>query len=287
MKRLLPVVLLAGVILGLIVYRSETRPPAGAAATPPPAPTVLPSVSPAASSLPATASALRPRLAPPEPAAALTDEISRALRQGSAAERDRAFHDLLPRLIARDPAAAGHLALAWEPGALRDEFLHHVIRLWSAADIGGTVTWLISLLDAPDRATAARAATAQVAQSDPAGALELSQLLRTGLDDGSLEHLAQLWTEEKPDAAMQWVETRPAGAMRDRLVARIAHVRAQQEPAEAARLVLALMPAGPAQDAAVLTVVRQWAARDPAGAAAWVTQFPAGPLQTRARAELR
>jgi hypothetical protein len=283
MNRLLPILLLAAVITGVIIFRRDPVPPAMLPVTP--ATAVQPTTAESPTPAPATyASATNP--ATPAPAESLSNEITRALRSGSPAERDHAFNVLLPRLIAEDPAAAGHLALAWEPGPLRDEFLRHVIRLWASADIGGTVTWLVSLLDEPDRLTAATAATAQVAQSDPAGAIELSALLRTNVEDGSLERLAQLWTEEKPREAQAWIVEQPASALRDRLLARIAHVRAQQEPAEAASLVLNHLAPGDTRDAAFLNVVRQWAVRDPASATAWVAQFPAGPLHTRALAEL-
>ena len=208
------------------------------------------------------------------------------MRSGSAADRDRALHQLLPRLIAQDPALAGHLALAWEPGPLRDEFLRQVIHHWSEADIGGVLTWLTALLDADDRNLAAATTTSQVAQADPAGALDLSQVLRVGLEDGSFEHLAQLWTEEEPAAAVDWVLAQPTGPLRDRLLARIAWVRAQGEPAEAADLVLNHMRTGEVQSKALLAVLRQWAVREPAEAAEWAGHFPTGPLQSRAIAEL-
>ena len=212
-------------------------------------------------------------------------ELARALR-GDAADRDRAFHLLLPALIARDPALAGHLALAWEPGAVRDELLRQFVRQWAATDLGGTLTWLTSLLDETDRQNAATALTAQVAQDDPAGAIELAQLLHVGVADGSLEHRVQLWTEEKPREVLDWIVRRPADPLHDRLLARIAWTRAQREPAEAAGLVLNHMTPGDARDEALLGVVRQWAVRDPAPATAWVAQFPAGPLHSRALAEL-
>lgn len=222
---------------------------------------------------------------PPAPVS-LADDLTRALRSGSAHDRDHALHVLLPRLIAQDPATAGHLALAWEPGALRDEFLRQVIHHWSTADIGGVLTWLTSLLDTNDRSLAAGATTAQVRQADPAGALDLSQALRVGLDDGSFEHLAQLWTEDDPRAATDWVATQPAGALRDRLLARIAWVRAATDPAEASALVLNHMQPGETRSQAVLAVVHQWAMREPGEAAEWVGHFPTGALRDRALAEL-
>ncbi|MDQ5978412.1 MAG: hypothetical protein QG602_1386, partial [Verrucomicrobiota bacterium] len=125
-----------------------------------------------------------------------------------------------------------------------------------------------------------------VAQSDRAGALDLSRLLRVGLEDGSAERMAQIWTEENPRAAVDWAIRQPAGPVRDRLLARIVHVRAQQDPVEAARLVADGFAPGTMRDQATLAVVRQWAARDAFAASAWVGAFPAGPLRESAVAEL-
>lgn len=270
-------VLAAGLTVGL-------RPPvaikSAVVVTPPPATLVTTPSARTPDAVPGPAQPPAPTRLPAEV------ELARALRSGNAADRDRAFTVLLPDLVARDPSIAGHLALAWEPGAVRNELLSQFIRRWAAADIGGVITWVTSLLDETDQQNAAVAATAQVAQDDPAGAIELAQLLHIGVDDGSLERLAQLWTEERPGEALDWIVHRPADPLRDRLLARIAWTRAQREPAEAAGLVLNHMTPGDARDAALLAVVRQWAVRDPAPATAWVAQFPAGTLHTRALAEL-
>jgi hypothetical protein len=67
---------------------------------------------------------------------------------------------------------------------------------------------------------------------------------------------------------------------RDRLVTRIAFVRGQTNPQEAATLVTNLLPPGSARDEAIASVARQWAERDPNAATLWVQQLPAGPLRT-------
>ncbi|HEX2860297.1 MAG TPA: hypothetical protein VHN79_01600 [Lacunisphaera sp.] len=285
MKPLLLITLLLAVILGLAVYRDDD-PQSLPLALPAPQALARETATTSSAGLPlATAPTAAPAVVPARvPSAA--DDIARLLRTGAATDRDQAFHVLLPRLVAEDPALAGHLALAWDAGALREEFLGHVVRLWTSADINGVVTWTASLLDDSDRTAAARAATAQVAQTDPAGAIELARLLGPAVEDGRMERLAQLWTEENPRAAQAWIENRPADAWSDRLLARIAHVRAQQEPAAAAGLVLNRMAAGAARDDALVNVARQWALRDPDAAAAWVDQFPAGPLRHRALASL-
>ncbi|HWA27870.1 MAG TPA: hypothetical protein VG734_19600 [Lacunisphaera sp.] len=281
MKPLLPSLLLTGLLVAGWVIGS--RPPVVAPAVPVPSAAAAPG-----RPLPVTAGPpANPTVsAQAAPRATTEVELARALRSGVESDRNRAFHVLLPALVARDPAMAGHLALAWEPGALRDELLRQFIRQWAAADIGGVITWITSLLDESDRRNASLAATAQVAEDDVAGAVELAQLLHVGLDDGSLERRVQIWTEEKPGEALAWIARRPADAVRDRLLARIAWTRAQREPAEAAGLVLSYMSPGEARDDALLAVVRQWAVRDPAPATDWVAQFPAGALHARALAEL-
>ena len=219
------------------------------------------------------------------PSDRLVAEITLLLRPGISIERDRLFNDLLPKLVALDPVAATRLMQGLEPGPVREEVLRQLARLMSASDIHATLAWLTGL-SATDQPPAAEAVIAQINQTDPAGALEVAAAFRIGLNDGRQEHLIQIWTEAKPAEAMAWVRAQPAGPVRDRLLARTAHVRAQQDPADAASLVLGHMPPGPAQEEALMNVVRQWAVRDPAAAAAWVSQFPSGPLLTRAQAEL-
>jgi hypothetical protein len=207
---------------------------------------------------------------------ATTGAIERALHHGTAADREKAFRGLLPRLVAGDPTAAGRLALGWESGAMRQELLREVVRIWAAVDPGNLIAWQTSLLDPADRALAAEATIAQVAQTDPAGALELAWLLRVGVEDGRIERQAQLWTEEEPAAAIAWVRTQPTGNLRDRLLARIARVRARSNPTEATGLLLGYMSPGDERDEALLAVVGEWARRDAANAATRTDQFPGG-----------
>jgi hypothetical protein len=228
-----------------------------------------------------TTAVLRPAIRPAVPSLQLVNEIARALRTGNETDRARAFTALLPELIAMSPRDAGLLAEEWEAGPLRDELLSSVIRLWTATDFAGAMTWLAGLESRRDRRNAAEAGAAEIARTDPAGAIEVSQIFQAGIGDGSLEHLVQIWTEESPREAVDWAVGRPAGLQRDLLLARIAYVRAQQDPLEAATLAVDFMTPGPVRDGAIAAVARQWAVRDPAAASAWVGQFPAGSLRTR------
>jgi len=222
----------------------------------------------------------------PDRAVDLADALKRGLRSPSATDRDHAFAVLLPRLLTLDADAATRLALAWEPGALREELMRQLITRWAAIDLGRTLTWLTGLRDEADRRNAAQAVTDQVGQSDPIGALELAELLRVGSDDGSLFHYAQLWTEENPQAAVAWAVQHKPGQLRDQLLTRVAWVRAQSDPVEAATLVLQHLDAGPVRDQAIAGVVRHWAVRDQVAAEAWVSAFPPGAAKDLALKEL-
>jgi len=123
----------------------------------------------------------------------------------------------------------------------------------------------------PARSAAIAAVVTDVGRTDTAGALDLAQALRSGLDDGTLEHRLQIWTEAAPAEAVAWVKAQPAGALRDRLLARAAYVRVQQNPAEALEL-LQLMSPDPANESSTRAVLKLWQQRDPAGAIAWLAQ---------------
>ncbi|HYC70706.1 MAG TPA: hypothetical protein VEB66_05835 [Opitutaceae bacterium] len=212
----------------------------------------------------------------------LARETARRLETGDARDRDVAFDRLLPRLLATDPVEAAELVAGWPPGPLRVELLGRVARLWAAGDIRGAMTWVAGLPES-DRLFAAEGLLAQLSESDPAGALAASELFGVGRDDGRAERIMQLWTEQNPGEAIAWLEARPPDPTRDRLAARAAWARAQQDPADAAALALDLVAPGTAQDDALLGVIRHWAARDPAGALALVRTLPSGALQERSR----
>ncbi len=266
-------VLLAGSLclaLGAVLWWTQQTPP-----TPPPNAPLAPATdigttaSASNASAPALATLVRDTLVDPAPAA-----------------RDHALHTLLPRLVRLDPAAAARLALAWERGPMRDDLIGLVARAWADADLAAALAWLTSLDDAADRSLAATATLVLLASDDPAGALALGRWLDEGTGDGRLEHTVQLWTEQHPEEAAAWVRAQPSGPWRDRLLSRVIHVRAQQDPPAAATLAATGLSAGPVQDEALVTVARQWAFRDPASATTWAGTLPAGLLQNRGRAEI-
>lgn len=279
MKKPVIAILSAGLLAALFSLRPASRPRAGG-------PAKATSVSSVVVGTTTASVSASPAVGPSSPTMQLTDEIVRTLHTGGGTARDRVFNQLLPELIATNAADAARLAEEWEPGPLREELLRQVTRQWTAVDFTGAMTWLAGLASRRDRQDAAESGVAEIARTDPAGAIEVSQIFQVGTGDGSIEHLAQIWTEESPQEAVDWILGRPAGPQRDRLLARIAFVRAQSDPAEAATLAVDFMNPGIVRDEAIAAVSRQWAVRDPAAATAWVERFPSGPLRARGLAEV-
>jgi hypothetical protein len=55
----------------------------------------------------------------------------------------------------------------------------------------------------------ATAAVRTLAAGSPAPAIEIALRIDIGRDDGSLEHLVQIWAAEDPVAASRWIDSQP------------------------------------------------------------------------------
>jgi hypothetical protein len=112
-----------------------------------------------------------------------------------------------------------------EPGPMRDELLRQMTRAYAALDAAEAMDWIAELPD-DDRNLTAKELSAQIARYDVASAIEVADRFHVGRDDGTLEHLVQLWATEAPAAAQTWIEAQPPGPEREQLLARIAFVQA-------------------------------------------------------------
>jgi len=213
-------------------------------------------------------------------------EIARALASADDADRERAYTQLLAELIATDPAGMKHLIEHYPPGTIRDELLRHTAHTWSAVDLQGAVAWAKGVDDDGERVIAATEIAAQVGQGNPGQAIEVSDALGVGRNDGTVDRIAQLWAIRDLQAALDWTGTQPPGPQRDQILARIVTVEAERSPADAANTVLQQMSPGPAQTNAIAPIVHEWSVRDIAAASTWVQDLPQGPLRDAAKGEL-
>jgi hypothetical protein len=216
----------------------------------------------------------------------LIEAIQAALRSGDARRWDEVSQNQLRLLIQRDPLAAAGLALGLDPGLIREQMVRQIAQGWAAQDSAAALAWAAGLTDAGERNSTLTDACVGISQSNPAEAINTAK--QYGVEDkgGFYENLVEQWASMDATAALDWVAQLPAGAGRDRMMARVAFAEAQVSPGDAADLVVKEIPPGPAQDEAAMSVLDQWGSRDFAGASAWADQFPAGPLADRAKREL-
>jgi len=161
----------------------------------------------------------------------------------------------LREVAAKNPEEVLKEILKWPPGEKRDEALEKVCY--------------------------------GVAQNDPAAALDLAQRLQLDQRPGDLMgNIVQQWAGGDLASAYDWVSQQPSGEQHDNLLARIAYIYAQSNPADAANLVMQEMDSGGTQIEAAMMVLHQWGLRDLAAATRWVETFPDGPLRERAVKEL-
>lgn len=221
-----------------------------------------------------------------DPSQQLQLEIARALASADDGERERAYRQLLPQLIAIDPAALKRLVANYPGGIIREQLLRQTAHTWSAIDLQGAIAWAKSVSDEDERVAAASEIVAQVGQTDPGHAIQVSDALGVGRSDGTVEHIAQLWAVQDLQAALDWTEAQPAGPQRDQVLARIVPVEAARSPADAANTVLREMNPGPEQTNAMAPIIREWSIRDTAAASTWIQNLPQGPLRDIANGEL-
>jgi hypothetical protein len=168
----------------------------------------------------------------------------------------------------------------------KDQLLRD-LRDWAAKDPEAALASVLKLPPGEERNQALASVCFGLAETDPADAVETAQDLHLENQPGDvMGNLMQRWAATDVASAFDWANDQPPGAQRDSLMSRVALVLSQAAPSDAANMVTEQIPPGPAQDEAVMTVVNQWGNQDLAAAAAWVKNFPEGPLQARAVAEL-
>ncbi len=210
--------------------------------------------------------------------------ICAALSSDDAARHDLALGELMPCLIKRDAEAAGGLAEMWAPGPLRAELLCRVAQEWAKCDPAAAIAWAANLKDYAEMMTTLQEGCIQISQSNPEEAIAIAT--RFNSDDGTLESIAQFWARKDLPAVLEWARRQSQGEQRDRLMARIAFVKAETLPVDAAVLVANEIAPGPTKNEAFISVLHQWGLRDRAAAAAWIGGVSEESLRARAITEL-
>ena len=150
--------------------------------------------------------------------------IERALVAADPQQRETAFNTLLPQLLQSQPGSVVAMVARQAPGEARDALREEVTRQWIRLDRETAVEWIDGLAE-PEQRASAITAMRTLAASSPAQAVAVADRFGVGRDDGSIEHLVQIWAAEKPDEALAWLATQPEGPQTEQLRARIQQSR--------------------------------------------------------------
>jgi hypothetical protein len=166
---------------------------------------------------------------PHQHSAMLALEVERALAAHDPQQRETAFAFLLPELLQMDAPRVVDLVARQEPGEARDSLRSEVARQWIARDRDAAIQWMKSFESPGERQASASVAVQSLAAVAPGQAVEVADQFGIGRDDGSLEHLVQIWAEDDLDAATRWIERQPPGVGTEQLRTRIEQVRASRD----------------------------------------------------------
>ncbi|MEO5914399.1 MAG: hypothetical protein ABIS50_09215 [Luteolibacter sp.] len=167
----------------------------------------------------------------------------------------------------------------------RENAIRELAHEWAAKDLIAAERWAAAFVDPEDWERAMTHVCLEAAGRDPQEAIEIVQ--RHKLNPGTVESIVEQWAKSDFEAAADWVGELSAGKFRDNALARLALVRAETSPAEAAAMVSTSLAAGTAQEEAAISVLHQWLRQDPEAARQWVDLFPDGKLKERAESEIQ
>ena len=239
----------------------------------------VPIISPAP---PAPAAGVRPS---PSPAMS-ADEIDRALDDAAPGTRDAILERLLETWADRDAPAAARFAELQDDPFLREVGVRTVAQRWTRADAEAAARWAAAIGDTGARRQAIDAVALVQADTEPRAALDLLARFGDGGNPGeTLTGVIANWANRDFAAAQSWVEAQPPGRSRDRIVQRLAFMRAQADPPQAIQLASELLSDDDARREAYASIIRPWIERDAESARSWIASADA-PTRRRLDAEL-
>jgi hypothetical protein len=146
-------------------------------------------------------------------------QIENALLSGDANRRETAFARLLPELLRTEPGRLVDMVARQPPGDSRDVLRDELTRQWITGDTEAALVWLQSLGE--EGAASAKIAVRSLAAVSPAQAIDAADRLDVGRDDGSVEHILQIWAMDSPEEARRWLANQPDDARTAQLRARL------------------------------------------------------------------
>lgn len=217
---------------------------------------------------------------------ALTSEsVEQVLAEAPHERRDLVLSELLAHLVSSDAPAAARIAEREEDSYMREAALRVVAQSWARSDPVAAINWAASLGDQDERDAALANAALELAISQPQLALQaLGRRSAPPSPDSTLAGVVQQWASTNFTAAYAWVEAQPSGPDRDAVLARLVFARAEQHPADAARIANIAFSADASRLDAIASIALRWGAQDPMAVREWALALDT-EAQRRVRTE--
>ncbi|HLZ97388.1 MAG TPA: hypothetical protein VKP66_05525 [Steroidobacteraceae bacterium] len=199
-----------------------------------------------------------------------SDSAEQTLGETPWDRRDLVLSELLARLVGNDAPAAARIAELEDNGYMREAALRVVAQNWTRRDPIAAINWAASLGDQEERDAALANAALELAISQPQLALQaLGRRSAPPSPDSTLAGVVQQWASNNFTTAYAWVDAQPSGPDRDALLARLVFARAEQHPADAARIANIAFSADASRLDAIASIAVRWGAQDPMAVREW------------------
>jgi hypothetical protein len=215
--------------------------------------------------------------------ALVTDRSSLlALMEAGTLEAGEAARSLVHDWAQIDPAAAAaSVSSVPATNKVAGAALAQVAMSWAERDAVGALSWAQGLPESIHRDEAIVAAGWEAARTEPALAFQSALQLEGGADrDTLLVHAVKQWAQEDSASAFHAIDQIPVAALQQRLLSAMAVATAEHDAHAAATLAVSRLQPGDIQNRTVVGIIQRWVQHTPADAAAWVAEFPDGPLRS-------
>jgi len=179
-------------------------------------------------------------------------------------------------------------AALWAAHLPDNNFGHVVCRelmvSWAEKDLAGAESWIRQQPDSGNKAAAELSlGNEAAARGQGAAAIALMADAPPSPErDSLLDYSVRQWATTRRDDAVAWLNQVSDSSVRDRMMGNVAVDWAVGDPVAAAGFAATAFSSPAIQQDAIVDIVRSWAASAPDDAAAWVEEFPQGPLRNAA-----
>lgn len=185
-------------------------------------------------------------------------------------QRQRLTGVLVNEYLKQGYGSATGWAQSLSDPSLKTEAYTEIMRRWARDDVDAAARWLTPQLDQPFASAAAAELAGEMAETNPAGALDLVYSMPEGeARDEALAETLEEWAERDPEAAALWLDEQPIAPATDLAVAAYAREVARLDPTAAMDWAQTIYDDNQRQSAIFETAVT-WMRQDPTAATAWM-----------------